>query len=270
MGGAVEKTLSRFTFGGVASVGRAILSACNIVGGMGVLQYEIIRAMVPPDFDYDETVRQFFKVGVKSITVVVATALLTGAIMVIQSGGFVESTGATSLVGWAAGTAILSEIGPVLIGLMFSGRVGANNTAELGAMVVTDQVNALRVLGMDPVRYLVVPRFFSMIVMLVLLTCIGDVFALVGGAVTCQIILQIDMHVYWQSVIDSHLLDELVMGLIKAVAFGGGISVVSCYFGLTVKGGAEGVGRAVNNSVVTAAISIFVVNFLVSTLWMGW
>jgi len=262
--------MTRLAMVGPGAIGGLFLSSCRIVGGMCILQLRILRAMAPPDFDYDETVRQFFKVGVRSIVVVVATALLTGAIMVIQSGNFVRSTGATALVGWAAGTAILAEVGPVLIGLMFSGRVGANNTAELGAMKVTEQIDALRVLGIDPVRYLVVPRFLSMIVMLVLLTCIGDIFALTGGALTCRVILQIDMHVYWQSVIDSHLLDELVMGLVKAVAFGGGISVVSCYFGLSVEGGAEGVGRAVNNSVVTAAISIFVVNFLVSSIWLGW
>lgn len=269
MSGLVSRISARLMSGGVGGLGQLIIGACDVVGGMSVLQYRIVRAMIPPDFDYDETIRQLFKVGVKSIAVVVATALLTGAIMVIQSGNFVKSTGATSLVGWAAGTTILAEIGPILIGLMFSGRVGANNTAELGAMVVTDQVNALRVLGMDPVRYLAVPRFVSMIIMLVLLTCIGDLFALMGGAISCQAILQIDMRVYWQSVIDSHLLDELIMGLVKAVAFGGAISVVSCHFGLSVKGGAEGVGRAVNNSVVTTAISIFVVNFLVSAIWLG-
>jgi len=252
----------------LGTFGQVSLQACRVVGGLTLLQTRILLAMFPPDFDYDETVRQFFKVGVKSVAVVVATALLTGAIMVIQSGNSVQETGATGLVGWATGTAVLSEVGPILIGLMFSGRVGANNTAELGAMVVTDQVNALRVLGMDPVRYLVVPRFLSMIVMLVLLTCIGDLFALTGGAIACQAILGIDQRVFWQSVLDSHLLDEMTMGLVKAFVFGGAISVVSCYFGLNVKGGAEGVGRAVNDSVVTAAISIFVANFLVTTIWI--
>jgi len=251
----------------VGAAGRVVLAACSVVGGMSVLQMRILAAMFPPDFDYDETLRQLDKVGVRSVGVVIATALLTGAIMVIQSGAFVERTGATSLVGWAAGTAVLAEVGPILIGLMFSGRVGANNTAELGAMVISDQVKALRVLGMDPIRYLAVPRFVSMIVMLVLLTCLGDLFALVGGAVTCEVLLQIDMRVFWQSVFESHLLDFFLMGLVKGFAFGGAISIVSCHYGLTVTGGAEGVGRAVNNSVVTSAIAIFVVNFVVSALW---
>lgn len=241
--------------------------ACETVGAMTILQLKILRAMFPPDFDYDETVRQFYKVGVKSLSVVIATALLTGAIMVIQSGDIVNRTGATSLVGWAAGTAVLAEIGPIMIGLMFSGRVGANNTAELGAMAITDQISALRTLAIDPVKYLVVPRFVTMIVMLVLLTTIGDLFALLGGAVTCKAILQIDMRVYWQSVFESHLLQYFFMGLIKGLAFGGAIAVVSCHFGLSVEGGARAVGRAVNDSVVTSAIAIFVVNFFISALW---
>ncbi len=251
------------------AVGRSFLEACRVVGGMTSLQVRILQGVFSRDHDYDETLRQFHRVGVRSIGVVVATALLTGAIMVIQSGSFVERTGATSLVGWASGTAVLAEVGPILIGLMFSGRVGANNTAELGAMVITDQVEALRVLGLDPVRYLAVPRFLAMIVMLVLLTCVGDLFALLGGAVTCQALLQIDMRVFWQSVFESHLLTYFVMGLVKGFAFGGAIAVVSCYHGLTVEGGAEGLGRAVNNSVVTAAIAIFVMNFVVSALWGG-
>lgn len=251
----------------VVAAGRTILAACRVVGGMTTLQVRMLRAMFSADLDYDETLRQFHRVGVRSVGVVVATALLTGAIMVIQSGDFVERTGATSLVGWAAGTAVLAEVGPILIGLMFSGRVGANNTAELGAMVITDQVDAVRVLGLDPVAYLAVPRFLAMIVMLVLLTCVGDLFALLGGAVTCQVLLQIDMRVFWQSVIESHLLNYFWMGLVKGFAFGGAIAVVSCHYGLTVRGGAEGLGRAVNNSVVTAAIAIFAVNFVISALW---
>jgi phospholipid/cholesterol/gamma-HCH transport system permease protein len=106
-----------------------------------------------------------------------------------------------------------------------------------------------------------------MMVMLVLLTCIGDVFALTGGSLACHLVLGVDMHIFWDSILESHLLSEFLMGLVKAFVFGGAISVVSCYFGISVRGGAEGVGRAVNDSVVTSAIAIFIVNFLVTTVW---
>ncbi len=249
-------------------VGRGVLAACGIMGGMTLLQVRILRAMVPPTFDYDETLRQMHKVGVLSLPVVVMTSLFVGALMLVQTGNFVRDTGATAMVGWATGIAVLSEVGPVLIGLMFSGRVGANNTAELGTMIVTEQVDALRLLGIDPVRHLVVPRFVSMCLMLVLLTCIGDLFALFGASIASQAIVGIDMRVFWQGLLDGHLADEFVMGLVKGFFFGGAISIVSCHFGLRVRGGAEGVGRAVNDSVVTAAIAIFVVNFLVTMLWV--
>ena len=254
------------------ATGGVTLELLRTLGGLTLLLGRILVALVPPRFDARETWRNLYKVGVKSYPIVVLTALFTGALMVIQSGHFVRRTGATGLLGWGAGFAVLAEIGPVLIGLMFSGRVGANNTAELGTMTVTEQVDALRALAIDPVRYLVVPRFVSMMIMLSLLTCIGDLFALAGGAVTSQFLLGVDWRIFYYGVVESHLLGDFLVGLLKALLFGMSISVVSCYFGLTVRGGAPGVGRAVNASVVSNAIGIFVVDFMVTyavNTWRG-
>lgn len=248
----------------IAAIGSTTLGIAEQVGGITLIWLQILGAIMIPRFDSRETWRNLYKVGVKSYPIVVLTALFTGAIMVIQSGHFVRQTGATGLLGWAAGFAVLAEIGPVLIGLMFSGRVGANNTAELGTMTVTEQVSALRALAIDPIRYLVVPRFLSMIVMLFLLTCLGDLFALVGGALTSQFLLDVDWRHFYQSVVAAQLLNEFLVGLVKALFFGMTISVISCYFGLGVTGGAPGVGRAVNASVVASAIGIFVVDFAVT------
>ncbi len=168
----------------LASIGRNFLTSAETLGGIVLVLLRILRALLPPRFDRDETWLNLYKVGVKSFPIVIMTALFTGAIMVIQSGQYVKQTGATGLLGWGAGYAVLAEIGPVLIGLMFSGRVGANNTAELGTMKVTEQIDALRALAIDPVHYLVVPRFVAMMLMLLLLTALGDLFALVGGALT--------------------------------------------------------------------------------------
>jgi phospholipid/cholesterol/gamma-HCH transport system permease protein len=245
-------------------MGAAFAAMAEQVGGITVLLGRIVVAMFPPEFDARETWRNLYKVGVKSYPIVVLTAAFTGALMVIQSGHFVRKTGAEGLLGWGAGFAVLAEIGPVLIGLMFSGRVGANNTAELGTMVVTEQVDALRALAIDPLKFLVVPRFVAMVIMLGLLTCIGDLFALTGGALTSQFLLGVDWRVFYYGVVESHLLPEFLTGLVKAVFFGGSIGVVSCYFGLTVRGGAPGVGRAVNASVVTNAIGIFALDFLIT------
>lgn len=248
----------------LAAIGSNFLTASETLGGIVLVLFRILRAMVPPRFDRDETWLNLYKVGVKSYPIVIMTALFTGAIMVIQSGQYVKQTGATGLLGWGAGYAVLAEIGPVLIGLMFSGRVGANNTAELGTMKVTEQIDALRALAIDPVHHLVVPRFLSMMVMLLLLTALGDLFALIGGALTSELILDVDYRVFFNGVFEGHLLDEYITGLIKALCFGATISVISCHYGLNVKGGATGVGRAVNGCVVTSAIGIFMFDYLVT------
>ncbi len=248
----------------IAVIGAGFLNASETLGGIVMVLVRILRAMMPPRFDRDETWLNLYKVGVKSYPIVIMTAFFTGAIMVIQSGVYVKQTGATGLLGWGAGYAVLAEIGPVLIGLMFSGRVGANNTAELGTMKVTEQIDALRTLAIDPTHYLVVPRFVSMMLMLVLLTVLGDLFALIGGAITSEFVLDVDYRVFFQGVFNSNLLDEFFTGLIKAITFGASISVISCHYGLTVSGGATGVGRAVNASVVSNAIGIFVFDSIIT------
>lgn len=249
-------------------IGRATLDILYQLGGLAILFMRILRALVPPRYDARETWRAFYKVGVKSYSIVILTALFTGAIMVIQTGAVIMKWQASSFVGWAAGFAVLSEIGPVLIGLMFSGRVGANNTAELGTMVVTEQIDALRTLAIEPIAYLVVPRFIAMIVMLFLLTALGDLFALLGGALTAEFMLDIPISIFLQQVVDAQLVDEYIVGLVKGSAFGMSIAVVSCYYGLTVKGGATGVGRAVNASVVVSALGIFVSDFFIGSIWI--
>lgn len=229
-----------------------------------------LRAIAQPfasGLDWEETLRQAHKVGVRSVPVLTATALLTGAIMVIMGEAYVSATGATNLVGWAAGTGVFTEIGPLLIGLMFSGRVGANTTAEIGAMKVTEQVDALRLLGIDPIGLLVTPRLLSMVLMLALLVAVCDLIALLGAAATANLLLAISPATFFRSVVESHLLPEFLMGIAKGAVFGASISLTACYFGLTTTGGSAGVGRSVNTAVVVSAVSIFLWNYLVSALW---
>lgn len=250
-----------------ARVGRAYLAFVAPVGGMVTLLFAILRRFFPPRFDGDETWRNLYNVGVKSAPIVVMTAIFTGAIMVVQVAFYVKKTGATSLIGYGVGFSVFAEIGPILVGLMFSGRVGANNTAELGTMKVTEQVDALRALSIDPIDYLVVPRFISMMTMLTLLMVLANLFAVFGAALTAQALIGLNWEVLVQDLIASHLLDEFMMGVVKAACFGVSISTLSCYFGLNVTGGATGVGRAVNNSVVANATAIFVLDFLVGYLY---
>jgi len=254
----------------ISTIGNKTLSLVERVGAMNIMYFDTLRALVPPRFDRNEMWRQLHKVGVQSLPLVSLTAFLVGVIMVIQGIVYVKSTGATSFVGAAAGIAVLSELGPSLIGIMFSGRVGANTTAELGNMVVSEQVESLRALAIDPVRFLVVPRFIAIVVSLVMLTIVGDLFGLIGGGVTCHYLLEIDWRTFVSSLLDTGLMDELIVGLIKAAAFGIVISTVSTTYGLTVSGGAKGVGRAVNGCVVTTALGIFLSDYIITWGWYQW
>lgn len=244
-----------------ARIGAAFFSISEQLGGVGVLAAKLARRMVPPRVDGAELWRNLYKMGVKSLPIVAVTALFTGAIMVIQAGVLIRRFGAEGLLGWGAGFATLREVGPILIALMFSGRVGANNTAELGTMKVTEQLDALSTLAIDPLSYLVLPRVIAMVLTLFILTIFGDVLALFGAAITGQALLGVSTMTFYNGFIETIRLWDLATGLIKAVFFGLVIAMSSCHFGLTVTGGAPGVGRAVNASVVASASGVFVVDY---------
>lgn len=248
----------------MTSLGAAVLRLCREIGGMLVLAWSVLRALVPPRIDGRELWKNLHKMGNRSVPIVVLTAFFAGGLMTLQSGPFVKKLGATSLAGWGAGYAVLREIGPILIALMFSGRVGANTTAELATMTVTEQLDGLRALAIDPVRYLVVPRVLSMIVMLAVLTVIGDAVALGGASVVGRVMLDIEWSTMFHSFADNLKPADFLHGVWKSLAFGGAIAIASCYFGVSVRGGAVGVGRAVNAAVVASAVSILVLDFFVT------
>ncbi len=249
-------------------VGAGFLAIAAQTGGVGVLFGRIVARCFPLDLDWPEFRRQLYRMGVRSLPIVLFTAVFVGAIMVVQAATLIDRFGAYSLLGWAAGFVTLRELGPILIALMVSGRVGANNAAELGTMVVTEQVDALRALAIDPISYLVVPRFFAMVLMLFLLTIYGDAVALLGAAVTGQALLGVSPSMFYRGMIEFLDAWDLMTGLIKSVVFGGVIALSSCHFGLKASGGAPGVGRAVNGAVVASAAGIFVLDYL-STYVLG-
>ena len=250
----------------VSGVGASALAVAQEVGGIVLLTGQVLRALVPPRIDARELWKNLHKMGNRSVPIVVLTALFTGGLMTLQSAPFVTKLGATALAGWAAGYAVLRELGPILIGLMFSGRVGANNTAELATMTVTEQLDGLRALAIDPVSYLVVPRVVAMLISLVALTVIGDLIALVGAAIVAHFMLHIEWSTMFHSFADNLRPYDFLHGIYKSIAFGAAIAMSSCYFGVSVRGGAVGVGRAVNAAVVAAAISIMLLDFFLTYL----
>lgn len=249
------------------NVGRSVLGVAEIVGGMGVLLGRVGRRFFPPRIDYPELRRNLYKMSVKSLPIVVVTALFTGAIMVIQAAPIVKRLGAEGLVGWAAGFGTLREIAPLLTALMISGRVGANNTAELGTMVVTEQIDALRVLAIDPITFLVVPRFIAITVTLFMMTLYADALALLGASYCAKALLGVEPVAFFHGLTGGLLgFGDVANGLVKSVVFGLVIALASCHFGLATKGGAPGVGRSVNATVVASAAGIFILDYLVSFL----
>ncbi len=247
-------------------IGTTALLVCREVGGIVVLLAQVLRALVPPRLDGRELLRNLYKMMNRSVPIVALTAFFVGGIMVIQAGIYVKKFNAAGLVGWGAGYAVFREVGPILIALMFSGRVGANNTAELGTMTVTEQLDGLRALAIDPIRYLIVPRVLAMMIGLLALVVLGDLVAVGGGMLFSRFLLDIDYSTFYYSLVEGLEPADFIHGLVKAVVFGLSISLTSCYFGITVRGGAVGVGRAVNAAVVAAAVSIMLLDFFVTTL----
>jgi phospholipid/cholesterol/gamma-HCH transport system permease protein len=247
-----------------SSLGSYALGLCRETGGIAVLSAQVARTLVPPRLDGRMLLEQLFKMGYRSLAIVSLAAFFAGALMAIQSGMVVRQLGATSLLGWGGGWAIFRELGPVLIALMFSGRVGANNTAELGTMVVTEQIEGLRALAIDPIRYLIAPRVVAMVIALFTLTVIGDLIALQGGTMFSMLMFDVEFITLFTSLAENLGPSDFAHGLVKSVAFGAAIAVTSCYHGITVRGGAVGVGRAVNAAVVSAAVSIILTDFVLS------
>lgn len=247
-------------------LGAAVLGLANEVGGTGVLAGRVLARLFPPRIDRLELARNLHRMGVASVAITSATAIFVGGIMVIQAAPMVQRFGVKELVGWGAGFATLREVGPLLIALVFNGRVGANNTAELASMTVTDQIDALRALVIDPITYLVVPRVLSMILMITVLTIIGDGVAMFGAMGAAKVLLDVDPRVFLRSLVTLLEPWDLLSGLVKASLFGTVIALVSSHYGLSVKGGAPGVGRAVTASVVASATGIFALDYLFTFL----
>ncbi len=250
----------------IERVGTSALAIAHEVGGIAVLTGRVLRRLVPPRLDGRELWANLFKMSNRSVPIIVLTAFFAGGLMTLQSAPFVQKFGATALAGWAAGYAVLREIGPILIALMFSGRVGANNTAELATMTVTEQLDGLRALAIDPISFLIVPRVLAMVIALFVLTILGDVVALAGAALVAHVVMGIEWSTMYYSFADNLAPYDVMHGLYKAIAFGFAIAITSCYFGVSVKGGSTGVGRAVNAAVVAAAVSIMLLDFFLTYL----
>jgi phospholipid/cholesterol/gamma-HCH transport system permease protein len=230
------------------------------------LQGATFRGVMSRPFYFRDFVEQLDEIGIGSLTVVVLTGFFTGAVLALQSGFTLDQFGARPFVGRLVSASMVKELGPVLTGLMLAGRVGSGIAAELGSMVVTDQINALRALGTDPVRKLVVPRVLAGFFMAPVLTVISDTVGIAGGWLFATTQLQVASGVYWTSVTEGLYLQDAWMGLIKPFFLGYVIVTIGCYVGLRTSGGTQGVGRATTNAVVASSVAVIAVDFLLTRL----
>jgi phospholipid/cholesterol/gamma-HCH transport system permease protein len=209
---------------------------------------------------------QMVNIGVASMPTVALANFLLGIVLAIQGAGQFEKLGATDLVASLVAFSILREIGPLITAVIVIGRSGSAITAELGTMKVAEEIEALNVMGIDPVKYLVVPRLLAMILMMPVLTVLGEGIGLFAGWLISVASLHLDPIFYVKNSIDAVEQKDLFTGLLKALIFGGVVGTVSCYYGIQVEGGAEGVGRSTTKSVVTCLTSMLAMDALLTTL----
>jgi phospholipid/cholesterol/gamma-HCH transport system permease protein len=248
----------------LARVGDGVLAALEGLGGFARLAGATLRAGALPRFPWLETLRQFEAIGVRSTTIVLLTALFTGMVLALQTGFALERFGAKLYVGTIVGLSLARELGPVLTALMVGGRVGAGITAEIGSMQVTEQVDAIRSLGADPVQKLVLPRVIAGTLSLPLLAVIANVLGVLGGLVIAVTQFGIPGRFYLQTIYRTVTVTDLLSGISKTIVFGWIIAMVGCYAGLRTTGGTVGVGRATTRAVVVASIAVLIADFFLT------
>lgn len=212
-------------------------------------------------------VPNFYQVGVRSVPVVAITGMFIGMVLAVQAYDAFKQMGIESRLGSIINRSMVTELGPVLAATMLAGRIGGAMAAEIGTMKVTEQIDALRCLGTNPIHYLVAPRFLACVILIPLLTIIGDFMGILAGGLVSTTVLNIDSFYYWQH--SSAMVGpwEISTGLMKSMVFGAEIAVISCYRGFQSGGGAEGVGRSATQAFVQSFIAILATDFLMAVLF---
>ncbi|MFM8313558.1 MAG: MlaE family ABC transporter permease [Deltaproteobacteria bacterium] len=240
-----------------------ILNLTKTLGGMILLAEKWIKLTFQGKTRWGFVVDQIFQVGVKSLGMTLIAGMFVGAIMALQIDVQLKDFGAESFLGGLSTSTTLRNVGPVLIAFLLSGKVGAYTSAELGTMEVTEQLNAIRLLGADPVEYIILPRIWAVIISSFLLLIVGLMVTILGGVLFSQFI-GVNALSYIQNIPRIVTGWSIVLSVVKSFVFGTLIAIVSCYKGYTARGGAVGVGTAVQSCAVTNLILIIFTDFFLS------
>jgi len=245
-------------------IGNHVIRFVEEAGRIMILFAQTLGWIFRPPLEGREILKQMEDVGVRSFPVVVITAAFTGMVLALQSFTGFKRFNAESMVGSVVALSMTRELGPVLTGLMVSGRVGSAMAAELGTMRVTEQIDALYTLSTNPIKYLIVPRFLAAMIMVPILVIFADAIGILGGYLVSVQMLGSNPTIYIRRTWDFLEFNDLYSGLLKAIFFGMILATISCYQGFSTQGGAEGVGRATTKAVVLSSLTILISNYFIT------
>ena len=245
-----------------------VQDALFYIGGLTDLAVQTVQQTVRGRMERDIVMAQFDQIGVRSMSIVIITSLFIGMVLALQTAYSLAEFGGALFIGKVVSLSLVRELAPVLMSLMVGGRVGAGITAEIGTMKVTEQIDALRALATNPVRKLVVPRVLATTLMLPLMTILACFVGILGGLIIAVGSLHLSANFYTRSVIETLRYNDIASGVGKTFFFGFGIGLIACYNGLRTSGGADGVGRATTATVVTASITVLIMDFFLTKLFL--
>jgi phospholipid/cholesterol/gamma-HCH transport system permease protein len=256
----------------ISSLGAAVLGLCEFVGGLGYLMRDTAGAVRMALFGkrgrragWANLWAQMVRVGVRSVPIVMLVMFCIGAILALQMAPILKDYGALNRVADIISIAVFRELGPLVSAIVLTGFAGASIAAEIGTMVVSEEIEALEAQAISPIRFLVVPRVLATTVMMVCVAVIGDLTGVFGGLLVGKFLLGVDMQQYLNHTFDAIKIRDFVTGLVKAAVFGSLISSLACYLGLGVTGGAQGVGVATTRTVVLTIVALITVDLLFTT-----
>jgi len=241
-------------------------SALLWLGGVALLTGQVVRNLALPPSYLVLIAREIDLIGVRSLVVALTAALFTGMVLALQTAVNMARFGAENYVGPVVALSILRELGPVLTAILVGGKVASGITAELGSMKVTEQIDALRALGVNYVKRLIVPRLLAALLVFPLVTILADFVGLLGGMIVSVFDRDVDPYLYWNTIAYWVVIRDFLTGLLKSIVFGFLVTLIGCYNGLATEGGTEGLGRATTDTVVEVAMAVIISDFFLTKL----
>ncbi len=237
-------------------------------GGLGLLTTQVVRNLSLPPSYWRLVLLEVDAMGVRSVAVALTAAVFTGMVLALQSAVNMARFGAENYVGPVVALSILRELGPVLTAILVGGKVASGITAELGSMKVTEQIDALRAIGVNHIKKLIVPRLLAALVIFPLLTILADFIGLVGGMAVAVFERQVDVYVYWNNILYWVTLRDFFTGVGKSFFFAAIVTLIGCYNGLSTEGGTEGLGRSTTATVVQVAMGVIIADYFLTKLFL--